>query len=244
MKSPNPAVDKHVPLVRTFELSKKPKRRAWADPHVDTTTKEVSFQVHTGIAGTPPKGTVDRRGARCIVSDTPIPFDYIRAEGKAGRMGAQLLAIVTDSSGGRKYYSPNTKHSEMARVAIPDGAPNVALQEQALGFRVQNYGIVNHRDLFTPRQLVAMTTFSDLVMEVRGTIIEDAKKTGRFTSLADQNENENSAITLANALSVYLAFICDKYLMYGTNLVPWYSEEDRPSSIIESERTSNDMGFR
>ena len=42
----------------------------------------------------------------CIISWTPIPFDYIRDEGKAGRMGAMLMAIVTEGANGRSYYSP------------------------------------------------------------------------------------------------------------------------------------------
>ena len=78
-----------------------------------------------------------------------VPFDHIRSEGKAGRMNAQLIAIVAEGQHGRVYLSPNEEHTVISRQANPKNAPETDLPVQALGFRVQLYGMVKHRDLFT-----------------------------------------------------------------------------------------------
>ncbi len=122
VKSPNPAVDAYVPLARSFELSTKKNHKAWAEPQVDS-QKRVSFKVHQG-EGKPPRGTVDRKGGYCIISGVPIPLEYIRMEAIAGRMGSQLMAIVTDGNNGRTYHSPNADQAQAAIVDAPDGIPN------------------------------------------------------------------------------------------------------------------------
>ncbi len=171
---PNPACGAKMPLVRSFYLSKKKGKEVWVEPQVDhpATPPAVRFTVETG-KGKPQDGTIDRRGARCIACGTPVPFDHIRSEGKAGRMGSQLMAIVAEGQHGRVYLAPDEEHVAIAVQAKPIGVPETDLPEQALGFRVQLYGMTKHRDLFTPRQLVALTTFSDLVSEAREHVLRD-----------------------------------------------------------------------
>ena len=128
----------------------------------------------TGIP--PAQGTKLGRGAhfRCLMSDAPIPGDYIKAEGKAGRMGARLMAIVAEGDRGRVYLPPTPEQEAAARKAAPEWKPDVEFFQQALGFRVGNYGMTKWSDLFTPRQLVALTTFSDLVAEAMARVKRDA----------------------------------------------------------------------
>ena len=114
----------------------------------------------------------------CGQLSAPIPFDYIREEGKAGRLGAQLMAIVTEGNRGRNYHSSDDEHEAIANSAEPAWLPEGDLPEKALGFRVQLYGMKAWADLFTPRQLVALTTFSDLVAEVRQQVEKDALAAG------------------------------------------------------------------
>ena len=174
--SPNPAVNAPVPLVRSFVLSKKKGRECWAKPVIEGTT--VRFEVTQGKPPTDQDGTVKRTGARCIVSGEPMAFDYVRSEGKAGRMGAQLMAIVTEGKRGRSYYSPSEEHARIAESAEPSWKPVGNVPEQALGFRVQLYGMDEYHKLFTPRQLTALTTFSDLVHEARQLATQDALAAG------------------------------------------------------------------
>ena len=237
VKSPNPALDVNVPLVRSFWLSKKKHDKAWIEPQVDSRTKRVSFEVYRG-KGKAPSGTMSRHGGRCIVSNVPIPFEYIRSEGSKGRIDSQLMAIVTESRDGRNFYSPTDTHEQAARVPVPDGIPDTNLPEQALGFRVQNYGIVKHHNLFTPRQIQALQTLVDLVDEVREVVREDALAAG----LPDDNvplcEGGRGARAYSEAIAVYLAFAIDKYAMYGCAFVPWYAQESRPSMLFSRQAIS------
>ncbi|MCC6801846.1 MAG: DUF1156 domain-containing protein [Anaerolineae bacterium] len=222
VKSPNPAVDAYVPLVRSFILSKKSGREAWAKPIVEGNS--VRFEV---TKGKPPKGeegTVNRNGATCIISGTPIPFEYIRAEGKAGRMGAMLMAVVTEGKNGRSYYSPTPEQTQIAESAQPEWKPVGDIPEQALGFRVQLYGMDEYNKLFTPRQLVALTTFSDLVAEAREQAYQDAMAAGLPNDGVPLRDGGRGAQAYAEAVSVYLAFAADRSADFWSSLALWANQ--------------------
>ena len=177
VKSPNPAfADVDVPLVSTFLLSTKQGREAYVEPVIEG--RGYRFTVKVGKpedAEAAKAGTKLSHGAnfRCLMSGAPIAGDYIKAEGQAGRMGARLLAVVAEGDRGRVYLAPTPEHEAAARQAKPEWQPDVEFFQKALGFRVGNYGMTTWSDLFTARQLVALTTFCDLVAEARTKIIED-----------------------------------------------------------------------
>lgn len=230
VKSPNPAINAHVPLVRSFELSKKKGRNVWIEPQViplsaggEGATHTIRFEIHTGEKSHAPEGTVNRRGATCLISGEPMPFEYIRAEGKAGRMGAMLMAIVTEGQSGRNYYAPTEEHIQTAQVPIPDDAPDTDLPEQALGFRVQLYGMTRHRDLFTPRQLTALCTFSDLVAEAREQTYNDAIQAGLPDDEIPLRDGGKGARAYAEAVSVYLTFGVDRTTDRSSVICSWDS---------------------
>lgn len=224
VKCPNPACGTMMPLIRSFDLSKKKGRKAWVEPRVDT-DRRISFvaQTRDGIGR---EGTVSRQGAVCIACGTPVPLDHIRTEGRGGRMSTQLMAVVTEGKGGRSYYMPMPEHEQAARVAIPESAPDTELPEQALGFRVQLYGMTKHRDLFTPRQLVALTTFSDLVAEAREQAFADAVAAGLPNDAPPLSEGGIGARAYAEALSVYLTFGVDRLAQRINSLSGWDSSAD------------------
>lgn len=148
VRCPNPTCGAQMPLVRSFALSTKTGKQAWVEPVVDRSQHPpvVRFEVRTGI-GKPREGTVNRRGATCLCCGTPVPFDHVRGEGKAGRMSSQLMAIVAAGPHSRIYLLPNAEHEAIATQAQPQNVPDTDLPEQALGFRVQLYGMTGHRDL-------------------------------------------------------------------------------------------------
>lgn len=220
VKCPNPACGAQMPLVRSFWLSSKPGKKAWVEPVVDRAAKTVRFDVRTG-EGMPRDGTVNRRGATCIVCTAPVPFDHIRAEGKAGRMGVQLMAIVGEGQRGRVYVAPNEEHERTAANAQPTDAPETELPEQALGFRVQLYGMTKHRDLFTSRQLAALTTFSSLLDEVREQVQRDARSAGLPDDCAPLVNGGVGPTAYADAVATYLAFALDKCVDYWNTLATW-----------------------
>lgn len=238
VKSPNPAIDMFVPLTSKFELSSKKGKRVWVEPIADTLNKRVSFIVRreaNGDSGKPLNGTVNRRGGSCIVTGVPIPFDYIRAEGRAGRIGASLMAIVTENANGRNYHSPTIEHEFATKVSIPESAPDTELPEQALGFRVQLYGMTLHRDLFTARQLVALVTLSEIVQEIQELAYEDALSIGLEDDNRPLRQDGRGAKAYAEAITVFLSFAINKYAAYGCSLALWYAKEDRPKGIFASQ---------
>lgn len=219
---PNPACGARMPLVRSFALSTKKGKETWVEPVVDREAKTVQFEVGSG-AGKPPEGTVDRRGARCIVCRTDTPFDHVRNEGKAGRIGQQLMAIVVEGQGRRLYLPPSNEQATIAARAEPEWAPETDFPEHALGFRVQLYGMTKHRDLFTPRQLVALTTFSDLVTEARERVLADSVAAGLANDGVRLDGGGRGATAYADAMATYLAFALDKVVDRASTICSWDS---------------------
>ncbi|OQB57507.1 MAG: hypothetical protein BWX98_01440 [Candidatus Aminicenantes bacterium ADurb.Bin147] len=179
VKSPNPAfANVDVPLASTFMLSTKAGKEAYVEPVIEN--GGYRFTVKMGKPKDPERtknGTKSGSSGSsflCLMSGTPMPFDYLRSEAKAGRMGTRLMAIVAEGDRGRIYLSPTNEMEAIALNAKPHDVPETNLPVRALGFRVQEYGMTKWRDLFTSRQLVALTTFSDLVGEARERVRQDA----------------------------------------------------------------------
>jgi putative DNA methylase len=219
VKCPNPACGAQIPLVRSFWLSRMRGKEAWVEPIVDRATKTVRFEMRTGNGAA--QGTVSRTGARCIACGAPVDFEYARREGAAGRMDAQLMAIVAEGSRGRLYLSPDPDHQRTARQAQPAWAPDTDLPKQALGFRVQRYGMTKHADLFTARQLVALTTFSDLVGEARALALEHARQAGLPDDGVGIAEGGSGATAYADAVATYLAFTLSKLADKSSTISTW-----------------------
>ena len=209
VKSPNPAFsDVDVPLVSSFILSSKKGKEAYVEPVVEG--DKWHFEVRVG---TPPKGADlgttmgKRKGFRCILSNVPIEYDYIRDYGKTSGMGTKLFAIVLDGPRGRIYIDPTPGMEELAKSEKPKWRPDVKLPDNPRDFKTPNYGLNTYGELFTDRQLVALNTFSDLVQEARKKVI------------ADCGDEE-----YANAIAVYLTFAVDRGLDFWTSLNIWANQ--------------------
>ena len=224
---PNPVCQMRTPLVRSFYLSKKKGKETWVEPHIDHNTQPptLTFTVATG-KGTPQDGTVNRLGARCLNCGEPIPFDYIRREGKAGRMGQQLMAIVAEGQRGRAYLPPIKEQVAVSEQAQPKDVPDTDLPEQALGFRIQSYGMTKHRDLFTHRQLTALTMFSDLVQEANKRVLADAQKLEIAVDNVTLNNGDTEANAYANAVATYLAIAVDRLADRNSAICSWDTTRD------------------
>jgi len=208
---PNPACGATMPLVRSFWLSKKKDRPTWLRPVV--VGKGVEFEVVVDKGGRPIEGTVGRSGAICLVCSAPVALKYIRLEGQAGRMSQQLTAVVAEGQRQRIYLPASPEHLRVAHVPRPDDVPDAQLPEQALGFRVQAYGMTKWADLFTNRQLTALTTFSDLVTEARTRCAADARG-GMLEPAADAR---------ADAVATYLACALSKLADWSSTICSWIS---------------------
>ncbi len=219
VQCPNPACGAQMPLVRSFWLSTKKGKKAWVEPVVDKGAKTVRFEVKMG-SGVPAEGTVNRRGTRCIVCGQAVPFAHVRAEGKAGRMGTQLMAIVAEGESGRVYLSPSEEHAAVAAKAKPAWKPEAQLCGKAT-VSVPLYGMTTFADLFTPRQLVALTTFSDLVSEARERVLQDALAAGLPDDGIPLNDGGSGATAYADAVATYLAFAMDRLADRNSVICSW-----------------------
>jgi putative DNA methylase len=208
---PNPACGARMPLVRSFALSTKKGKEAWVEPIVDRAAKTVRFEVRTG-RGTPPAPPKVGRGAnfRCLVCGQVAPDEHIKAEGRAKRMDAQLMAIVAEGQRGRVYLAPTPEHEAIARSAEPSWTPSEPIAVNPRDIRSQLYGMDTFGDLFTPRQLVALTTFSDLVGEARQRALRDA---------AAASDRDPSAY--ADAVATYLTFGVNRLANRGSTICVW-----------------------
>jgi putative DNA methylase len=229
VKSPNPAFAQvNVPLASTFMLSTKEGKEAYVEPVIEG--GGYRFTVKVGKpkdAEAAKRGTSagKRGGFRCLISDTPIPYNYIRDEGKAGRMGARLMAIVAERNRGRAYLPPTEAMEAVARQAKPEWRPETPLHGKCR-VNVSNYGLDNYGDLFTPRQLVALTTFSDLVQEARERVQRDALATGLPADGKPLAADGAGAAAYADAVGVYLAFAISKLADRGSSICGWDSSRD------------------
>ena len=164
---PNPACGITMPLMRTFQISRKAGNQCWTRPIIDREAKTVSFTTQDHRGGVPTEGTVNRSGAICIACAGSIPLEYVREQARAGEMGQQMIGIVAEGDHRRLFLSPDEEHIQVAVAAEPPWLPNGKLPDKALGFRVQAYGYTDWHELFTNRQLAALAAFSDALMEVR-----------------------------------------------------------------------------
>lgn len=221
--SPNPAYSHvPVPLASTFILSSKEGKEAYVQPVVEGDSYRFEVRV-----GKPPKeakeGTKLGRGANfeCVMSHTPIEPKHIYGEANAGRMGARLMAIVAEGKRGRVYLSPIDDQEEIARTAQPSWKPSVAMPENPRWFSPPLYGLKTFGDLFTPRQLVALNTFSDLVQEAMTKAEADAKAAGLADDGLGLEAGGRGAKAYAEAVGVYLGFGVDKMTDTNSTVCSW-----------------------
>jgi putative DNA methylase len=199
VKSPNPAFGTlHVPLIATFMLSTKAGKEAYVEPVIET--DGYSFIVKMGKPNDEEgakSGTKLSRGSfRCLLSNVPIRYEYIDDEANAGRMGSRLMAIVAEGQRGRIYLSPTDAMEAIARSAQPTWKPDAPSRGTwASNAQGRHYGFRTFGDYFTPRQLVALTTFSDLVQEARERVKRDAMAAGMLDPPADVNAKEAAGRT-------------------------------------------------
>ena len=204
---PNPACGVPMPLMKTFQLAKKGPRKYWTRPIFDHREKTVSFVVQENAVGVPREPTVWERSAVCVACDGPVGLDYVGEQARAGNMTYEMTAIVVDDQPGKTFLSPNKEHISTALSAVPEWRPQGRLPDQALGFRVQRYGVTQWHQLFTKRQLVALTKYSDLAKKAREVMISDG-----------------ASHDYADAVYTYLAVTISKMIQGNCSLSRWRND--------------------
>jgi putative DNA methylase len=190
-------------------------------------------------------GTKLSRGAnfQCLISGVPITGDYIMAEGRAGRMGTRLMAIVAEGDRGRVYLAPTPQHEAVVSDAKPEWKPDVEFFQQALGFRVGNYGMTKWSHLFTERQLVALTTFSGLVSDARERIRREAHAAGLPDDPKPLRDGGMGACAYADAVGVYLSFAVDRCCDFSNSCTRWVPGNQKVMNLFGKQTISMTWDF-
>jgi putative DNA methylase len=235
VKSPSPVFAQvDVPLASTFMLSNKAGKEVYVEPLIDG--QGYSFRVKVG----PPRDAeAAKRGTtaskwnafRCLMSDVPISYDYIRGEGTGGRMGCRLMAVVAEGVRGRVYLSPSPEMEAVGREAPATWSPDLDINYHPRDIKTQIYGLTKYGHLFTQRQLAVLTTFSDLILEAREKIRRDVLERGLPDSPAER-ALEGVATGYADAVSVYLAFAVSRAADYGCSIATWRPKDSAMRSAM------------
>ncbi|MFP4192927.1 MAG: DUF1156 domain-containing protein, partial [Candidatus Hydrogenedentota bacterium] len=218
--SPNPAAQgEHVPLATSFWLSKKKGKEAYVLPVVDQATGTYHFEVHAGKPAGDTAKVVDsgtklgrRCNFRCLFSEMPMSEEHVKTEARQGRTSARLMAIVCEGERGRVYLSPTTEQEEAANTGRPEDLDGVEapLANDPRNLWCLGYGLDTFDKLFTARQLVALTTFSDLVGEARERVRQDAEAA-----------NDRDPDAYADAVATYLAFTVSRQANRACTICFW-----------------------
>jgi putative DNA methylase len=200
---PNPACGARMPLVRSLVLSTKPGRKIWVEPIPDHVTKSVRFEVRSGDGA--PEGTKQRNSSRCLLCGNVLSDAAVREQAVTHGFGQVLLAVAAEGPRGRAYLSANTcPQPDVPNIDTPWLEQPIAKNPR--WFSPPGYGLLLFRDLFTQRQLVALTAFSDLVSEAGQQAMDDGASKDR-----------------AYAISTYLAFALDRSVDRGSTICSWDS---------------------
>lgn len=236
VKSPNPAFAQvEVPLAATFMLSTRKGKEAYVEPVIEN--GNYRFAVKRGQpkeAEAARNGTKLGRGSnfRCIMSGTPISGNYIKAEGQAKRMGVRLMATVVEGDRERIYLPPTEVMERVAQNANPEWKPEGNVPARLTGGTCVPYGLTKWSDLFTDRQLVALTTFCDLVDEVQELAKQDAISAGFTAEPTLLRDGINSAADYAEAVAVYLVLSISRLADYGSSIATWRPKDNAMRSTM------------
>lgn len=226
---PSPACNIKTPLVKTFTVCKTKRRQVQLVPIVNVRDRTISYKIEEAKdSENNIQGTVGRKGVNCICCKTPITFEYIRKCGSGGKLDYTLIGIVLESKAGREYIPPVKDHEALASSAVPPWVPETKLPEKALGFRVQLYGMTHHKDLFTVRQLTALSTFCDLVKNMHNQIRVDATRAGMIDDGIALEQGGNGSTAYADAICTYLAFAIDRCADTWSNISAWQNTVEAP----------------
>lgn len=221
VESPDPSWSGHVPLVASWTLSKKKgKPTVWIEPNIDRESQTISYEIREG-GGPSYERTVDRGNGTCLATGAAIPAERVRQQGRDGLLGVQLMAVVAEGPAGRVYCPVSEAQSAFAQLPVPDAAPKGALDPYPRSISIDLYGLDEWWKLFTPRQLTALTTYSDLLSDVANKAGRDAMAAGMQDDGERLREGGRGAAAYADAIMTYLAFAIDKCADYWSTIATW-----------------------
>ena len=207
---PNPACGVAMPLMHTFQLSTKEGNQHWTKPTTNHLNKTVTFTVQDHSNEVPKTGTVGNKGATCVSCNSAMTLADVSSQAQAGNMGTQMTAVVAEAHQRRLFLSTSDEHIQAPADAEPTWRPSGNLPERALGFSVQRYGFTEWSQLFSERQLTALSTFSALLTD----IVAMAKQDGANDEYAE-------------AIRTYIALAIGRLVNANSTFARWQGTGDK-----------------
>ena len=227
VKCSNPNCGCKMPLASKFVLSKKKNKESWVEPHFDG--ERFSFEIHKGKCPKDKETLKMGRGAsfKCPVCGEISSDEYVKESGKAGKLGAQLMAIVCESSRGRLYVEPSIEQEQAAVIDAPDFLPEGEMPNNPRWFSPPAFGMTSYKSLFTNRQLVALTTLGKCVKRVQNIVENDAISAGFANDHIGIGKDGDGARAYAEVIAVYLSFVIDQLTNHCSTLCGWHANNEQ-----------------
>ena len=242
VRSPDPSWNGFVPLIRSGILRDTKKSPIiWSEPLIDTENQNITYKIKKdeyeqsdSVEGDnieeqrkqlredlyKQNGTISKNGGKCIATGSTITLDYIKEQGQRGNLRRTLIGIVAEGSNGRIYVNP----TDLPDVPKPNWIPEGTFSDKSTN--LPSYGMKNIADVFTDRQLIALTTFSDLLRDVRVIIEKDAVQAGLPDVTTRLREGGRGKSAYADAVITYLAFAVDKCADYWSTVGNWQNHRE------------------
>lgn len=235
VKCPNPACGCEMPMASTFVLSKKKGKEAWVKPIPEG--NKIRFEVQSGKCPKEYESFKIGRSAlfKCPCCGEVTTDAYVKQHGKAHELGCQLMAVVGEGKHGRIYLSPDAEQAVAANIPAPESYPSGAMPENPRWFSPPAFGMTEYSDLFTNRQLTALTTFSTLVAEAQAKAEADAVAAGVTNDHIALSAGGSGARAYGEAVGVYLAFSVDRLADFSTSVSRWSVTNEKPMNCFSKQ---------
>lgn len=235
--SPNPAVKSKVPLVRSFKLCTKARKIKWLKPKIEV-DGGFSFSVSSDKFDLPQDGTISRSGGVCLLSNTPVPFSYIREASKSGNLDQILVCLVLEGRRERVYITPWEAGLDTSPPDVNVHCNKLKIPPSALGFRIQNYGFEFYSDMFTPRQQLAISSFIYEIDKIKEIIRRDAIACGFDDEDIPLDLGGCGARAYSEAICSYLLLSVGRCIDYNNKFTGWNPSNEKIMHLFGGNKIS------
>lgn len=241
VKCPNPTCGCELPLLKSYVLSSKKGHEAFIRPYYDK--KKLCFEVKEEKYPSKKSGTVSRSGVVCPCCGGPVTFEYVREEGRAGRMSARLAAVVAEGNRCKRYLTPDIEQELSANVPLPDEFPSCDIAIYPGCLNTNAYGLDKFELLFTNRQLQSLVALSQALKHLQKEIEADALRAGLADSHVKINKLGTGALAYSEALSLYLAFAIDRVANFSNTATKWANTNEKVMFLFNRQAISMTWDF-
>lgn len=216
VKCSNPACGYSIPLVGSFWLSQKEKRKYWIEPEVERPSGKIHFRICSGNGSAPPPTKLPDTGGtfKCLACSETSDDNYVEEQGKAGKIGKMLMACIAD--GGRKVgrvYLPTTPEQErIALSANPSWRPDLEMPDYSQAMPTVKHGVKTWGDMFTDRQILTLDALAGGIRDLHDEVLRDAIAIGMTNDGKGIDAGGTGAKAYAEGIMTFMTLVLGKQI--------------------------------